>query len=81
MYRLKLQSLQVAMRSNRLETIANRWKHSVDKRLTTDRLPTNVARSRKNAMDGKLARAAWRDCLQEEEDLPANWPAREGFFI
>ena len=59
----------------------NRWKHAINKRLTIDRALTNKERFRKKAINEKLVKATWRNCLQNEEDLPANWSSLKGVLV
>ena len=61
--------------------VLSRWKHSINKRITMDRMLTNTARFKKNALDDKLIRATWGGCLQDEEDLPEKWPTRKGVLV
>ena len=59
----------------------NRWTHALNKRLTTDRILTNSERFKKKAIDRKLVKNTWKNCLKNEEDLPANWPTAKGVLV
>jgi ribonuclease HI len=61
--------------------VHNKWINTMNKRLTTDRLLTNTARFQSNAVDNKLVKATWTNCLKEEENLPANWPTARGVLV
>ena len=61
--------------------IYNRWTHTINKRLTTDRALTNGTRFKKRAMDAKLVQKTWRGCLKNEEDLPTDWYRLKGVLV
>ena len=61
--------------------VHNRWTNTINKRLTLDRLLTNAARFQSNAIENKLVKAIWMNCLKEEESLPANWPTVKGVLV
>ena len=63
------------------DEVGKRWTHAINKRLLLDRLLTNTARFRKNAIESKLVKATWSECLTGEDDLPTDWPTAKGVLV
>ena len=63
------------------DEVRKRWTHAVNKRAHPDRLLTNSARFKKNAIEAKLVKATWSGCLAGEEDLPSDWPTAKGVLV
>ena len=63
------------------EEVTRRWTNTLNKRLTTDRMLTNGARFKQNALQGRVVRATWINCLRDEVMLPANWPTARGVLV
>ena len=59
----------------------NRWTYAINKRLMIDRMLTNRTRFKKKALNEKLVKGTWKGCLNNEEDLPANWPTTKGVLV
>ena len=62
------------------ETV-NRWTHAINKRLTIDRALTDSTKFRKKAIDEKLVKATWKNCLNNEESLPDDWHKLKGVLV
>ena len=63
------------------DEVHNRWTHAINKRLTTDRFLTNETRFQGRALESRLVKGTWKNCLKEEENLPADWPTRRGVLV
>jgi len=63
------------------QEIRNRWTHTINRRLTIDRALTNNARFGRHAVSEKLVRRTWSYCLNDEEELPDDWPCRKGVLV
>ena len=61
--------------------ITNRWMNAVNKRLTVDRFLTDTKRFRKKALDEKLVKSTWFNCLKDEESLPPDWHTNKGVLV
>ena len=61
--------------------IINRWTHTINKRLTIDRALTDNVRFRKKALDKKLVKATWSNCLKNENGLPSDWTRLTGVLV
>ena len=61
--------------------VRNRWTKAINKRLTIDRALTNSTRFGKRALDKKLVKSTWRNCLNREEELPENWTSIMGVLV
>ena len=59
----------------------NRWKNTINKRITIDRFLTNRSRFKERALDTKLIKATWKNCLNNEESLPTNWCKMTGVLV
>ena len=63
------------------DEVTTRWTNTLNKRLTTDRMLTNEARFQKNALEAAAIKGTWRNCLKDEEELPAHWPKARGVLV
>ena len=61
--------------------VAKRWTKAINRRLTIDRMLTDDRRFGKRALATSLVRSTWRQCLRDEESLPATWPASKGVLV
>ena len=59
----------------------NRWMHAINKRLMINRALTDDIRFCKKAIDKKLVKATWRNCLDNEDRLPDNWTRLSGVLV
>ena len=56
----------------------NRWMHMINKRLTIDHALTDNIRLHKKALDKKLVKVTWSNCLKNENGLPSDWTRLTG---
>lgn len=63
------------------EMVERRWTNAINKRLTIDRFLTNENRFGKHAIEPKLVKATWTNCLKNEDSLPADWPNKTGVLV
>ena len=56
------------------EEVQARWTNAINKRLTIDRFLTDKNRFGKHALDEKLVKTTWSNCLKDEDSLPSDWP-------
>ena len=59
----------------------NRWKHTINKQLTTDRALTNKQRFGKRAINENLVKVTWRNCIANEDGLPSDWSRLKGALV
>jgi hypothetical protein len=63
------------------EEIKTRWTNAINKRLTTDQFLTDNKRFEKKAIETKLVKATWTNCLRDKESLPNNWQENTGVLV
>ena len=63
------------------QEVENRWTNAINKRLTIDRFLTDRRRFGNKALDDKLVKATWSNCLKNEESLPSDWVKRKGVLV
>ena len=63
------------------EEVTTRWANAMNKRLTIDRILTNKAQFKKNAIEKSTVKGTWSNCLRNKERLPANWPSAKGVLV
>ena len=59
----------------------NRWTHAMNKRLTIDRALTDTTKFGKRALNSKTVKNTWKNCLKDEEELPAEWYRLKGVLV
>jgi len=68
-------------KEHQVNEITNRWSHAINKRLTIDRTLTNIERFGKKAINERLVKNTWKNCLKNEELLHTNWTNLRGVLV
>ncbi|KAJ7049014.1 hypothetical protein C8F01DRAFT_1003308 [Mycena amicta] len=61
--------------------IHNRWKETINRRITIDRLLTNKAKYGSKSLRKSLVLRTWAGTLDSEDDLPRDWTRSTGVLV